>query len=373
MVFIGNHFGKNEDLVFENISINYFLLEKWTGISGFELNLKKDNPDKGLNIDYSFPEEIEINFDNFKIIITFNLNFSGDRVKDFNLQQTTFIKFQPDKPIHFTEYLMNYCYHIQNFLSLALQRAINPILITGQIKNQENVDNGQKFKDISIYHMIRQFQDSNDTVAPFNVLFLFSDIKENFEEHLKIWFSKFELLKPVYDLYFGTIYNPSMYLEQKFLNFIQALESFHRRLFNDKYVIDEEFENIYEQLMNSIPSDINRDFRESLIQKLKYLNEFSLRKRLKEIFNTHKIFLDELIKNPDKFQDDTVNTRNYLIHYDKDLETKAKQGNDLIKLINILNIILEICFLYELEIPEEKIKSLISRTKRYQSLKKFGY
>ena len=86
-----------------------------------------------------------------------------------------------------------------------------------------------------------------DRLYPYDMLFTFKDISDRFEILLKNWFEKADTLGPVYDLYFGTLYNPRMYLQHQFLSLIQAIEVYHRRKFEGKYLSDDDYEPIYEK------------------------------------------------------------------------------------------------------------------------------
>lgn len=106
---------------------------------------------------------------------------------------------------------------------------------------------------------------------------------------------------------------------------------------------------------------LNQSLRESLKERLKYGNEFSLRKRLKEVYDKHSDIYDQFIKNKDNFVELTVNTRNYLIHFDKESNRNIAEGEDLYHLTEKLKNILEIMLLTKLGFESINIKDLISK------------
>jgi len=161
-----------------------------------------------------------------------------------------------------------------------------------------------------------------------------------------------------------------MYLQHKFLSLIQAIESYHRRVYGGKYLSDNDYIPTREALLKVVCQKINDDdFRKSLKEKLKYLSEFSLQKRLKEILKKCGDVINLLIQDNEEFIEDVKNTRNFLTHYDKNIERKAKSGKELYMLVQKMKFVLEICFLIELEMSVETIKALVSRNQRYQYLK----
>ena len=177
----------------------------------------------------------------------------------------------------------------------------------------------------------------------------------------------------MFDLYFSTLYNPHLYTESTFLSLIQAIETYHRRRFGGKYQADKKYkENLYRNFIEAIPESTNRDFKQSLINgKLKYANEYSLRKRLKELIKyligndlgflvnkaSYKAFINKV-----------YNTRNYLTHYDESLRRKAVKGNELFTLTVRLRAILEIFLLEELGFKPDSIREIIlnNRGLRYR-------
>jgi|Deesub1362A_J573_1020465.scaffolds.fasta_scaffold08208_2 hypothetical protein len=58
----------------------------------------------------------------------------------------------------------------------------------------------------------------------------------------------------------------------------------------------------------------------------------------------------------------------FLTHYDKDLESKSKKGQELYWLTKKMKFLLEICFLSELGMSNEIIRTLIKRNERYRHL-----
>jgi hypothetical protein len=123
-------------------------------------------------------------------------------------------------------------------------------------------------------------------------------------------------------------------------------------------------------LVEAIPGEIENNFKDSLKGKMKYLHEYSLRKRLKKITDDLDDVIGILIKNKAIFIDEVENTRNFLTHYDKSLEGKHKAGNELYMLTEKMKFLLEMCFLVEMGMSMDKIKALAKRNQRYQYLAK---
>jgi hypothetical protein len=150
-----------------------------------------------------------------------------------------------------------------------------------------------------------------------------------------------------------------MDLNQQFLSVILALESLHERTYNSKYVSEHEYKMIYKNLTNAIPAEVTKDFKEKIKNTLSFINEFSLRDRLRDILNEYKSIHLELTQNMERFIDKVIKTRNYLIHHKKELYQKATKGDELFFLTQKLKLILEICLLSKMGFSIEKIQKLI--------------
>lgn len=222
IIFIGCHFKKEEEILFDDISISYSNLEEWTGISGFKQDTEFDQSGhfKKTTYIYESPKEIEAKLENYNIYIIFNFGSHSNLTYSFNLKQTIFINIKPPNPLGFRVYLDGIMEYIRDFLSLAIGKAIYPRTIIGKSKaSVTKFANGEiVLNDIQIFTRIGTFADYSTKVYQHEMLFTFRDIADNFTIYLKNWINKSSSLGPIYELYFGTFYNPSMYRNHEFLS-----------------------------------------------------------------------------------------------------------------------------------------------------------
>ena len=196
----------------------------------------------------------------------------------------------------------------------------------------------------------------NKEVHLFEMILPFPRISETIPNVLSLWFTKARHLRSVYDLFFGTFYNPGMYLQFQFLSLMQALESFHRVTKSGKYLSNEDWKPFRAKLANGISAELDSGHRESLKSRIKYGNEYSLRKRIGELLET----LDEktlsiLSPTVKYFTGVIVDTRNYLTHYDDELKDVALKNADLYWANQRLKILITILLLKEIGIQENLI------------------
>jgi len=367
LVFIGAHFQDLKYIKFKSISVHYLYLDEWVNISGFDIKpLRKE---KEVIIKYKQPEPFQANInDEFKVLINFKSIWPtlSSVQKEATIKQKAEIKIETFEEKSF-EYYRKIMYHIRNFLSLGIMEPVYPLTTEGITEVNKVVTNDKIYNTpVEIYYRLPNIPKAPKTLLSFEMLFTFEDISEKFENVLKNWFEKAEMLKPVYDLYFGTLYNPRMYLQHEFLSMIRAVEAYHRLKFEGKYLSDEDYEPIQERFKDIINKlSVEASFKEALKSKLKYGNEYSLRKRLKDLFVAYQEITQNFIKDEDNFINRVIDTRNYLTHYDKKLRSIA-DGKDLYCITQKLKIILQTCLLYELGFDRKEIKSIFLRNRRYR-------
>jgi len=358
LVIIGNHYHNKEEILIDNISFYHSHIEDWLRINNFEMirELDENHKFKKLSVGYMFPKINEFNInENFKLSFDYNFHFNHEIAKSAFLEQKTYIKIKSINPIKFDIFLQNILKTIVDFFSFTIGQSLNsPIYIKSKLNDQSN-------DEINIYSY-QYFNNWHEKFRRYNVLIDYIGISSNFESYLKNWVLKYELYKPVFILYFGVMHNSSIYLEHEFLSLVQALEAYHRLKYDQcaKYVNDLNFKDIYETFVNAIPTNLEKDFKTCLKEKFKYLNEYSLRKRIKELTSQQNI-MSFITDNIEEFIKSVLTTRNYLTHYEKNIEKDACSGYDLSILVNKIKILLEIHIMKEINIQDEDVIKYIRK------------
>lgn len=356
-VLIGTHFDTEEAIRFRKLSVPYTNLDEWVITKNYYKIEDRNERAAEFVIQYKRPQATKIRVDNHDISIGIELLRDASLIQ-VNVAQKAWmdISFEQEMPL---DECFDFSYRIQDFLCLAMGVPVYPLEVIGRTGTKEKVQ---------ICRYIDRWAIEAKTVHRHNMLFTLTEVQEQLESYLCNWVEKAELLKPVYDLFFGTLYNPYLYVQSRFLNLIQAIEAYHRRRYVGKYQPDEDYrKGLYQKLVAAISSEVDNDFRQSLKDgKLYYANEYSLRKRLLELisiltsdigiwFLAYKNLKDDFVKK-------VCDTRNYLTHYDPELPPKAVlRSSELHKLSQQLQIILQLCFLREMGFDSEAIERLLRK------------
>src|ERR1019366_4714374 len=105
-----------------------------------------------------------------------------------------------------------------DLIALAVGQPLRPLEMSGTCNAR--VGGGDEIKETPIVIV-----DNRELVAPEkrdvavrDMLFSLQDIRSRFAEIVQAWFTRSTVMRPLYDLYFGTLRSPFMYVEHRFLN-----------------------------------------------------------------------------------------------------------------------------------------------------------
>jgi hypothetical protein len=252
-------------------------------------------------------------------------------------------------------YLMEIAYRLQHLISLGTRRSAFPVAMWGSTGPVSEA------RRVGIYYRTLGTTDTvKDRPERHEMLFSLQDLPGGFGPAVEKWLARAEVLDPVYQRYLGTVYNPHMFLEQRFLNLAQALEAYHRRTTTTLDLPEDEHRKRIESILGAVPEE----HREWLEGKLRYSNKPSLRKRIKHIFDGRPQSVDSVVgtSGQDKrsFVNKVIETGNYRIHLDKSLEDRAARGEELHRINDKLRKLLEMCLMAEIGFEDDEIKKAVT-------------
>lgn len=361
--FIGKHFTKPEEINFAQISAKYNRLVEWCGYQGYQIS--HDPTTSRLYIQLkthvSPIAQAKLSDDchlELKPQTDFSLSNFPPEVHIIPDVYSTIGSKEPRSWELFLKLLRIF----QDFLSFMCDIPIYPIRIWGvsEFDNQK----------IEIAYRLPSYSSLNNEkeMLPADMLCKFNQIKHKFSDVISKWFNIYHDLEPVYDLYLGYIYNPTIYKEQHFLSLVMALEVYHRRVIGNEEIPSAKHVERMEEIIKSV----HEKYKEWLKNKLEYSNEPSLRQRLKDIFE--KIiarigYFDKLLPEKNTFIHKVVATRNYLVHFDESLKGQIFDfREELFWAIEKIKCILIACLLKELGFSNQEIDDVFSSNNRYSQL-----
>jgi hypothetical protein len=362
LCFIGAHLAE-EELQFKRLVVKYSRLIDWVRTSGLTMTWQEDEPTK-RQFHYTLPEEIKAVTNRGTVSIDFSFNVKGDFFDEMHLRQSISMEIEADRERGFDDLFQHYIRPFQNFLTLATTKPNSVVSIkvfSKHIYFEKSDGTGVVETPIEILFPQRHLEAKPDKLLiPDYMLFTLHDVTD-FQSTIERWLRVSEELDSVCNLFFGVMYNSRMYLEQEFLNIVQAIESYHRRRMKKTVLPKDE----HKARIRAILSETPDEYKDWLKEILNYSNEPRLRQRLIELFEKAEIILSPIISNKEEFAKKVADTRNYHTHYDQRLKDKTAKGGEMALLTKQLSYMLQACLLLELNFSQEKCVEVFRRNQDY--------
>lgn len=355
---------ENTEFNLAKISVSDF--DAWMARSPFSHDRIKE--ERISRLSYKLPEQLEFDlnpipfsfFLSAEISHTAGLNYQNIRYSDFLLIRTS----NPSP--------------IKDFHKLAHQFSVFLSLFTGRyqyIHRFEVCTNETYFEKDDVwdreYSQIyyKQYGTPHSKAFQwFDIPFRFSEISEDFPKLLGIWFEESDELRTIYQIFFSTLVDRRSTTEYRFLALIQALECYDRSQGSSKYLSVEDYEIVRTKLCQAIPNDLPRDLKDALRSRIRFGNEWSLRKRLTNLIQSvPNSILPKIITDPKNFIARVVETRNYLTHRDPILHKDSLTSFDLLDAADKLQLLVRCVLLLRIGMKAELIANALQNHQQFRN------
>lgn len=360
-VFAGLESIDNEDITFNQFSFSVDCLDEWVNESAFKINHEFE--DNTININYNLPDKKCFALDNG---MKLDINFCYSRpkipvIKEAKITQRTFFTLKSEEPCNI-DLFISLAHKISHLISFAIGETVSIKNVSAR-KSIENDESIQYYpQETKIFYRSTTYTKNIPKCLTWDMLFNFDNIKNNAEAVFNKWINAYENLSPTLFLYFSTKNNSINTISSKFLALAQALETYHRRISDEKLMPDDIYESLLLEIVNSCPEQ-HKDW---LYGRLKYGNEITLSKRLKKIIGPFKKYFGNNAQRQNLLKK-IVDTRNFLTHYDKSLIDKSAKGKELWILYFNMEIILNLNFLHIIGFNDEHIEDIVKNCKVIKS------
>jgi Apea-like HEPN len=177
---------------------------------------------------------------------------------------------------------------------------------------------------------------------------------------LRKWWLRYGDLEPVIGLYLSALPGRVNHKFVEFLLLTQALEAYHRRMIGGEYESRPSFRGgIYRELVQAIPENVDQVYRRRIVSGLKYLNEYSLRKRLRNLIRLRRNSVVFAFQDREEAIEQIIDLRNKFTHYDEAVSEADFMDINLWRSTARAKVLLDSCLLHELGLTEEAAKNAI--------------
>jgi len=355
--FVGCHFQTMQEASFVSVHFRPPYLDDWLGQSSLDIK----HQDSGFAVSYTRPTPLSIPIDDdLKIGIGFastgpDLDPSRNHLS-FN--QNAFFVIKKSQESHFSsfgELIARLC----NFLALAVVAPVHPLEIEGFLERQPPGEQEPRLHKVKI--LLPLYVNPNpESLHHFEMLFTYGDVIDKLESFLRNWFRKKELLGPVHDLFFGVLHNTHPNPVLIFLNYIQAIETYHIRKWPNK--VDPP--DVHKQRIRTILDSVPAEHKDWLSDKLAFSNSPTLADRLRDIISLNPRPVVAMTGDRDTFIKQVKDSRNYYTHYNPALREKAETGGRLKGLSMVLGTMLEAILLCEMGFDLAEVQTMQEKRRR---------
>jgi hypothetical protein len=372
LILVGAWYEQDEEVRFDELRLRYSDLDVWATTSGFTVSLASgDDIVSGIDIAYRAPPPIVIPIKGgtLEVVFSWNLSDLAPVTTDVRVAQTAAFVVRADEPIDLARSL-DFVYQLRNFLGLAVGRPVAVEAVTGahlppaDAKVDPLTRLGPRKMNVEVLYRLARLPEAGRNLHPQEMLFTLADAGSRIETVFQRWFARQEILRPVFDLYFGAVYNRDAYVEHTFLSLVQALETYHRRTSTRTDLPPDE----HEKRVKAIIAATSGEHRKWLEGKLRYRNELILRDRLEDVLARCPELSAKVTRGKSSFVPKVVTARNYQTHYDLSLEKQAVTGSALGPLNVQLQALVEMCLLLELGFECSEIDAIFDRVRRFERI-----
>lgn len=355
--FLGFAYDDKEPVLLNTFQFSVEGIDEWVGLSGIKVENQFEK--QAATITYSCPEIVSLNLNNgMKLLITFSWTFPGfPNITEAKITQKTWFKLvsEQDRPL---KDFRSIAYKITTLLCFAIDKTvcIDQIKVTSNTISRDNTGESEPVPPMLLYYESLPYTKDEPKIYHHHMLFRYQTIKVNAEQIINNWLQAYDKIETALNLYFGVTTGRLQYLDAKVLALAQGLEIYHRRTSDETRMEQDNFKSLRQTLINQCPEK----HREWLSERLKYVNELSLRQRIQRIIKPFNEFIGNENQR-DKLIGSIVDTRNYLTHYDKSLKSKVASGDRLYDLYRKMEAIFQLRILQELGFTQTEIESLLDK------------
>lgn len=317
----GLYYNSEDDIKFSDLYFELTNIFEWGGVSNFsndsitdEFIIKNDFVNTKIYSDSHMDVNYSVGMSSLPFYpLSKNIEFNHTTVIHISSKEGRSIKW-------FREQLMPF----KRLVEIATDNKVE--IIKMDAIQYPKADESNRFqRPFKVLHC-HSTNESEKNIHTYRLLFTLDDLIE--KDIIKDYIAKYIKLMPVINLYSIVRQSNDLYLENIFLNTVQALETYHSRFIcSNSY---SEYKIRVENISNGQEGHIKFLLQENKSKKKEPHNiPFKLRMAdliLAEFKNHFQPTTMNQLEFPQKIQD----TRNYYTHYNKKYESKALKGQELL-------------------------------------------
>lgn len=363
VVLAGVHFGPEDTLDFESVTLDFDQLAFWINRSTFGVSIQTSIPHDfstatKISIESEVPPAETDNTGEVEVRLSSAWSLSGDRITEMRLSRTPRITLNYGRRLPLLEIITD-INGVQDLITLAMDAPAVPTIIElrrSDISAQTGPGRDMELPVEAYWANIAEYV-RRTTPSSGTMFFSFDQI--NGLTALARWISVSRQYRLVLGLLLSIRYSQRLYDENRYTNAISAAETFHRMRFDNELRPAAEFKSYKRKIASAVKSALGRKARDWINGQLAYSNEPRLRERLVEVANFAGPSFASFVGDVATWSSVVALVRNRLTHHDLSQRIQRKPG-DLSALTDSLYIATMLSLMRECELPDSIFDSFQS-------------
>lgn len=372
---VGRHVHDVNDLEIESIKFEFTYMSKWLGMNTLLTSpVLGEGEIIGQQLQTVNPDNMNAVLSSIDAVLenTGVFNWKSDRYEKAVVSFTSLFKLTANSRKD-ADWYLDKMFSMQKLLTLLTGHSIYTKRVSFKgVTETENIIGRERQRQRTYNWFYDQIDDVEikEKIDSYDFTIQYPEIRELFPCIVDNWFEKENNLDVVYDLYTSEFYK-TIHLTSTFLNYMQAIEVYHRRIYGGKIINDEEYEIFQNTMREFIEREAPKDLKPKLLGSLPYGNERSLNYRLKDLARgllpeTKMLLFNSNNTVPSHFFQRIIDTRNYLTHYDAS-NKNIIEVEDRYYAIQILKAFVTVLLFKELGMHEEFILSKLLEVRHLEN------
>jgi hypothetical protein len=357
----------DETTPYNHAIVRTSFLREWLQLSGIRISYTSPAPEaKGsLGIAYEWPPVLTAEVAPGVTVSTWSGHQGKTLTSGYALNEDVALKVSLATPVLVDEIVSNYVMPLVDLVSFGTGRSNAVDLLTLRSPSVvDKVGNEEQPRDLEFLTEWAMQQPKQDPPSPDEMNFSRADASMGFEPLLQDWFRIQSTLRPCLAPYFGLLYAPPIYVNQRLVSISQALEAYQRSLGSHQAMPKDEYDAFKKRLLAACPK--NRVA--FLTQKLGYLNQLSQVERTTRLIERARGVLGALFASRPSFATDFIHARDAQTHPGGNGDHLS--GAELYDLTQTGTYLFEACIMLDLGFNEAQCAALFERQQEYLHLVK---
>jgi len=352
LIAVGVHTTAESEIMYEQYTVKYQHLHTWNDIKS-EVSIPKKRISRdgvdGVTIDVTSPKPKAVTLSSgitIEFVSAYKYQISWSKRRFLAFEHRSFVRFRHPAKVSFAEAL-RHAGALRLLLTLGVGEYTNiSSMFAGS--SEEGDNRAVVFCHVDFHVDEEETKDITST----QVNFPLSAIEKTLDEHLEKLFQFYERFEAVINQFLATKSNPTIHLENEFLNMCQSLEAIHRLTCDGEV----NTEDMHKKKIENICDSVSAKHRKWLMEKLKYSNEKSFRKRLLELVEKTWVVSESFLKDKKAFCNEVLQIRNRLVHRMSEASGFIQANfNEVLVTAWRMDLLVQILFLLELGFSEEQV------------------